>query len=76
MSESVILIKADPVMVPLTDESLVSYFFGISSKTVMQWHHKYGFPVTFAGTGRGRRGYVPVREARTFMKRRSELLNI
>lgn len=61
----------EPVSVALANADRIKQFFDVMPATLIQWHEDDGFPIFWRGVGRGRKGFVPLREARAWMKRRA-----
>ena len=64
----------DPVMISLANVEKIREFFDVAPRTLIQWHEREGFPLSFPnGRGPGKTAYVPVREARAWTKRKATI---
>jgi hypothetical protein len=71
---SVVYIAPEPVQVALSNTERIRYFFDVAPKTLRQWHELHGFPLSFPdGRGPGKTAYVPIRQARDWIKAKSML---
>jgi hypothetical protein len=65
-----LVVQVEPIEIALRSRDRIEYFFDASPETLIEWHNGWGFPIRWEGQGRGRKGYVPVREARIALRKR------
>jgi hypothetical protein len=64
----------DPAQIALANDAKIREFFDVAPKTLIEWHDSIGFPISWPnGRGPGKTGYVPLREARAWLKRKASL---
>jgi hypothetical protein len=64
-----IVIQADPVSVPIGDGKRIRFYFGVEPATVIEWHRTRDFPIMWNGRGAGRKGHVPMKQAREWFRK-------
>jgi len=61
-----------PELISLANSEKIRAFFDVAPKTIINWHDRLGFPITWPnGRGPGKIGYVPVRKARQWAERQA-----
>lgn len=68
-----LVVHVDPIEIALRSRERILYFFDATPETLIAWHNEWGFPIRWEGSGRGRKGrkgYVPVRQAKLALQQR------